>query len=97
MFTDAGWSTADVDTYGAILGVHTTQLLSTSQITNRARQTYFAVCTGMGDDIFVDPDTGVAIRNPDPSHVAAQEVFAMLSDDNVVAVYQHRPQRVPAG
>jgi hypothetical protein len=97
MFTDAGWTPAEVDTYAAILGVPTSALLSTSQLNQPARSNYFAGYVRLREDVFVDPDTGIATGRPKPSHVTPGEIVGMLSGDNVVAVYQHRPQRVAAG
>lgn len=97
MFTDTGWTTAELDTYVSILGVAPGSTLTTAQVTKTNREHYFAPCTRLSDDVFVDPDTGIATAKPTPSHVAPAEIFQMLSDDNVVATYQHRPQRVAAG
>jgi hypothetical protein len=95
MFTDAGWSTAEIDTYASILGVPTTALMTTAQLTKSGRAGYFAtIVSGLQANVFLDPDNGIAPSKPEPAHVAAAEVFALLTPENVVAVYQHRPQRV---
>src|SRR5712692_6219897 len=51
MLTDPGWTPAEVDTYAAILGVQTSALLATSQLTKQVRGSYFAACTGLRDDV----------------------------------------------
>ena len=72
-------------------------LLTTSQLTKPGRAHYFAsIASGFQGDVFLDPDNGIAPSKPEPAHVAAAEVFALLTPENVVAVYQHRPQRVSA-
>lgn len=96
MFTDPGWTTAEMDIYAQLLGVDAEALLSTSQLTKTTRSAYFAPHNGLMDDAFVDADTGIATGKPEVSHVTAAEVVEMLSGANVVAVYQHRPQRVSA-
>jgi hypothetical protein len=94
MITGTGWTGAEVDTYAAILGVPTSALLSTAPLVKPTRSSYFAVSKGLRDDVFIDPDTGIATGRISLAHVAPAEVFALLSDDNVAAVYQHRPRGV---
>lgn len=90
MFSDAGWTAPEIDGYARILGVPPAAMLSTAQLTKPTRKSYFSAFVHLDEDVFVDPDTGVATARPELSHVTASEVFAMLSVDNVVAVYQHR-------
>jgi hypothetical protein len=92
MFNDAGWTAKEIDSYASILGVPPAALLSTARLTKPTRKSYFSAWVQLDDDVFVDPDTGVATARPELSHVTPSEVFAMLSADNVVAVYQHRPR-----
>lgn len=95
MFTDSGWTSGELDTYARFLGVSRTALLLTTQFTNPGRASYFTACRGqVTGDTFVDPDNGVAPGRPQPAHIAPAEIAALLTDSNVVAVYQHRPQRV---
>lgn len=94
MFSDAGWTTQEIDCYANILGVAPAAILSTAQLTRPTRKSYFSVCVHLDEDVFVDPDIGVATATPKLSHVTPFEVRAMLSVDNVVAVYQHRPRGV---
>jgi hypothetical protein len=98
MFTDAGWTIAEIETYAAILGVPVDALVSTSQLTKGNRSSYLTAVRDLSADVLVDPDTGISTDNkPKPSHVTASEVFAMLTRDNVVVVYQHRPRWSTAG
>jgi hypothetical protein len=97
MFTDTGWTQPELATYAGFLGLPPSALLTTSQLTRPGRAHYFAtIANGFQGDVFLDPDNGIAPRKPEPAHVAAAEVFALLTPENVVAVYQHRPQRVSA-
>ena len=97
MFTDAGWTQPEIESYSGFLGVPSSALLTTAQITNAGRRAYFAsVVQQIAGDVFVDPDTGVATAKPEPAHVTAAEVHALLTDTNVAAIYQHRPQRTAA-
>jgi hypothetical protein len=97
MFTDSGWSAAEIETYARILDVPAASLLSTAQLTKATRTGYFNSCAGRQEDLFLDPDTGVSLGKAGTSHVTPDEIHALLTADNVVAVYQHRPQRAPAG
>ncbi|MFN7696837.1 MAG: hypothetical protein ACK6CU_20745 [Deltaproteobacteria bacterium] len=97
MFTDTGWTQPELATYAGFLGLPPSALLTTSQLTKPGRAHYFAtIASGFQGDVFLDPDNGIAPSKPEPAHVAAAEVFALLTHENVVAVYQHRPQRVSA-
>ncbi|MGK3964067.1 hypothetical protein WMF38_07790 [Sorangium sp. So ce118] len=94
MFTGSGWNAAEIDTYARILGVSATALLVTAQLTKAGRAGYFARCSRqITGDVFIDPDIGIETSRPGPAYVSVDEVIALLAQDNVVAVYQHRPRR----
>jgi hypothetical protein len=98
MLTDgADWAAAEVETYATLLGAAREDIGSLRQfVTAAERRVYFALHVESADDLFLDPDTGVACGRPGRKHVTAEDVHSLLSRSNVVAIYQHRPQRSPA-
>jgi len=66
-------------------------VLSTAQFTTSTHSGYFSAHGDLRKDLFLDPDTGVATARPGPEHVTPTEIFALLTGENVVATYQHRP------
>jgi ketosteroid isomerase-like protein len=90
MLTDGDWSAADLATYASLLGVSVPDLLTTSTLTPANRTSYFAAWEGLGDDVFLDPDTGVKTYKVTPAYVHPDTIWRLLSDHNTAAVYQHR-------
>jgi hypothetical protein len=96
MFTNGkDWSNAELKTYAGLLGVSAQNvLLKVFHLTKKRRASYFESDGDNGNDIFVDPDIGIApaTGKPDMTHVSRQELQGLVRGNNVVAVYQHRPQ-----
>lgn len=83
------WDDSDWQVYARLLRVHRRQVLI-HQEDVRNPDAYFAECRTSGD-IFLDPDIGVATGKVSPRwrYLQPPEVSQLISDDNVVAVYQH--------
>jgi hypothetical protein len=95
MFTDPGWTAPEIKTYAAIIGVAASGILTSACLTVGGRKRYFeSVRQHVRGDLFIDPDTGLALGKPKVTHVTCAEATALQTSDNVVAIYQHRPQRV---
>lgn len=98
MFSDAAWSSDAVTTYASLLGVSPNSLCGTHHFQGRDRDQYFArayeklATSGRKPDVFVDPDTGIALSRVAHKHVSPAHLAPLLTTTNVVAVYQHRPQ-----
>ena len=92
MATDQpGWNDSDWQVYARLLRVDRHQVVTHREDLRGNRRAYFAESRPPGD-IFLDPDTGVATGKVSPRwrYLLPTEVSQLISDDNVVAVYQHR-------
>jgi len=97
MFTGARWKRKDRDTYLALLRANDADLFDgllskNDRVTKAERQAYFDAFDAGGADVFLDPDTGIALSRATGQHVRVDEVAPLVSIGNVVAVYQHRPR-----
>ena len=89
------WIGEEMTTYASLLGVPKNQI--DYKLFNRESR---RACFLKRDehkqrhDYFLDPDTGLATKRQekkcDAQHVTFAEVKKLLSDNNIVAVYQHR-------
>jgi len=95
MFTDNGpWETADIETYSRLL-----RLSSNDSICHRntiftggdpeQRKSYFDAIPKEGD-VFLDPDTGIAVGAATRKHVKPADLKQLLHTPNrVLMSYQH--------
>jgi len=99
MATDAmEWNQNDWETYARLLNVEDDDICQRDMpFVNAAdrRQQYFADLPG-GRDLFLDPDTGIAINGMQRTkkHVTIPELKGLLGDskEHLLMVYQHAAQ-----
>ena len=99
MLADVAWSPEDLRTCADLLGTGVDNIGPLRTFTNTARHAYFSEA-GMfvrERDVFIDPDTGVALANPRPAHLVPDDVARLPAQDNVVAIYQHGSRDDGAG
>ncbi|MBW2647795.1 MAG: hypothetical protein JRE23_16815 [Deltaproteobacteria bacterium] len=91
MITDVRpWSTDDLETYGRLLRLESkSQICHGQSMFSGRRDEYFDGVPYDGD-VFLDPDTGIAIGNGGRKHVKVHELGNLLAkSDRVLIVYQH--------
>lgn len=91
MITDAQpWDVDDIDTYRRLLSLGAGCTVCHGQsIFTGSRNDYFNGVPQNGD-IFVDPDTGIAVNDASRKHIKVREIERLLGQsDRVVMVYQH--------
>ena len=97
---DEPWAHSDLERYADFLCLrgpeqiarHGKQWAYQKPWNTRKRSLYFAELNRhAGQDFFLDPDVGVTTSKVTREHVKPCEVLSLVQNENVVAVYQHRP------
>ncbi|MFI5332020.1 MAG: hypothetical protein ACHQ2F_13455 [Desulfobaccales bacterium] len=95
MITDPQpWQPEDIQTYRRLLGLEEI-FHAESTFPGGRRKDYFNEVP-KDDDIFLDPDTGIAMDRAIKKHIAVPELIKLLGEsdsDRVFMVYQHSGQR----
>ena len=92
MLTDpARWTEEHIITYARLLHVRTDDILKKGKddlFSNETRGSYF--CDEGEQDLFLDPDTGIAPKKARKEHVSFSEIAALLSKSSrMLLIYQH--------
>lgn len=91
MITDATpWSNENLETYRRLLKLGSTSIICHGNATfSEGREEYFDELPQDGD-VFLDPDTGIAMGDAKRKHVKVLELRKLLGKSNrVLMVYQH--------
>lgn len=97
MFTDlAEWAQEDIETYARLLHVEPDDILKRGKddlFSNATRDNYFR---NLGEhDLFLDPDTGIALSRKAARYVVPSEIIGLLpeSRSRVLLIYQHASRK----
>ena len=93
MLTDPeDWHAADFKLYTDLLQIRLDQILQHKRKLQEDREKYFAEVVHTGD-LFVDPDTGIALRNVRyaEKYIRVTEVHQLLGEElpRILCIYQH--------
>jgi len=93
MLTDPGdWDASDFQLYADLLRIGRKQILQHKIKLREDREEYFAEVLHTGD-LFVDPDTGIALRDAGPAekYIRVREIHQLLGEKSprILCIYQH--------